>query len=270
MNWQALVPQIRAHMPPFIKIPAVSLLTQTGFTWMHYIIMSTHTATSRGALISPVNNMAGNQLLENLALERGLTMDSSWPWPLALVITRSSPAGTSHLPHQVLQPCRPWSPPPPKCPTRPTSPLLWNTVTACGKLAFRAVTMLLKTPQCPSTQKPWTFQLQSPGQPLQQGQCLWKFQEIAGPSDPLWLFLKSQLPPGQTEQRLGKRVRLDWGPQSVIQMRVVHSLAMTMTTFEQQSWVQRNIDVHAGSETWIGSCLLMSWEIYLVCTEILI
>lgn len=243
--------QIRACIPLFIKIPTISLMTQTGFIWTHYNMMSTHTAALREAVISPVNSMAGNQLLENPALGRGLTMDSSRLWPLALTSTRSLPAGISQLLHQVLQPYRQWSPPPPKCPTRPTRPLLWNTVTRYGKLrAFWAVTMLLKTPNCPSTQKPWTFQLLSPRQPLQRGHFLWKFPEIAGPSDILCLFLRSQCPPGWTEQRPGMCVHLDWGLQLVTQIEIVHSWAMTMRTSEQQSWAHCNIGLQAGGGMW--------------------
>lgn len=246
MNWQTLVIQIQAHIPPFIRIPPVSLMTQTGFIWTHYNVMSIHTAAMREALISPTNSMAGNQLLENPALWRGLTMGSFRPWPLALIITQSFPAGTSRLHHQVPLPYKPWSPPPLKCPTRPTSPLLWNTATVCERWrAFRAVTMLLKILGCLSIQKPGVLRWQSPGQPLLQGHLLWKLQEIAGPSDPLWLFPTSQFPLGQMKQRLGMCVCLGWALQSVTQTDWVPSLPTTMRIFERQSR-GHNSSVHAG------------------------
>lgn len=247
MNWQVLVIQTWAHIPPFIEMPAVTRTTQTGFIWTRYSITSTRPAASREAVIPPGNSRAGNQLLENRALGTGLTLDSSRPRSLALIMTQSFPVGTLRLSPQELQPCKLWSPPPPKCPTRPTSPLPWNTVTTCGKLrAFRPVTVCLRTPRCPSTQKPWTFQPQSPGPPLQQGHFLWKFQEIAGPSDPLWLFLKSQLPPGHTKQRPGMCAHLDWGLQSVTRIESAHSVAMATRTFKQQASAQRNIGVQPG------------------------
>ena len=123
--------------------------------------------------------------------------------------------------------------------------------------------MLLKTPRCPSTQKPWTFQLPSSRQPPQQHRFLWRFPEIAGPSD------NTLCPPGQTEWRPGTCVPLDWGLQLVMQIESVHSLAVTMRTFEEQSWAQHNTGLHACSGTWHGSSLL-NWETHLACKEICI
>ena len=132
MNWQVLGTQIWALIPPFIKTPAVSLRTRTGFIWIPCSTTSTPTAALRGVLISPVTSTAGKQPLEKLARGRGWTKHSSRPRPLTLGTPHRPPAGTSRPPHLQLQPFRRWSPPPPKSPTRPTSPPPWISWQCAG------------------------------------------------------------------------------------------------------------------------------------------